>query len=57
MSDAVIEADFTLPIAIAGVGLGVTGLGNIGVGFPMSVVGLLLAFQATRVSFLFDDEV
>lgn len=57
MSDVAIDADFTLPIAIAGAGLAVTGLGNIGVGFPISVVGLLLAFQATRVVFQFDDEV
>lgn len=57
MSDVTIDADFTLPIAIAGAGLAVTGLGNVAVGFPISVVGLLLAFQATRVVFQFDDEV
>eukprot|EP00752_Nemacystus_decipiens_P011281 g10024.t2 len=55
MSTVVIPADFKLPIGIASLGLAVTGLGNIGVGFPISVVGLLLAFQATRVSFEFDD--
>lgn len=57
MSTVVIPADFKLPIGFAAFGLAVTGLGNIGVGFPISVVGLLLAFQATRVSFEFDDVV
>lgn len=57
MSTVVIPADFKLPIGIAAFGLAVTGLGNVGVGFPISFVGLLLAFQATRVSFEFDDVV
>ncbi|CAM9766154.1 unnamed protein product [Hapterophycus canaliculatus] len=55
MSTVVIPADFKLPIGIAAVGLAITGLGNVGAGFPISLVGLALAFQATRVSFEFDD--
>ncbi|CAM9678609.1 unnamed protein product [Scytosiphon promiscuus] len=55
MSTVVIPADFKLPIGIAALGLAVTGLGNVGVGFPISIVGLALALQATRVSFEFDD--
>lgn len=57
MSTVVIPADFSLPIGIAAFGLAITGLGNVGVGFPISFVGLLLAFQATRVTFEFDDVV
>lgn len=57
MSTKVIPADFKLPIGIAALGLAITGLGNVGAGFPISFVGLLLAFQATRVSFEFDDVV
>lgn len=57
MSTVVIPADFKLPIGIGALGLAITGLGNIGAGFPISIVGLLLAFQATRVSFEFDDVV
>lgn len=57
MSTVVVPADFKLPIGIAAFGLAVTGLGNVGVGFPISIVGLLLAFQASRVSFEFDDVV
>lgn len=56
-STVVIPADFKLPIGIGAFGLAVTGLGNVGAGFPISVVGLLLALQATRVSFEFDDVV
>ncbi|CAM9322149.1 unnamed protein product [Ectocarpus sp. 6 AP-2014] len=55
MSTVVIPSDFKLPIGIAAFGLAITGLGNVGAGFPISVVGLLLAFQATRVKFEFDD--
>eukprot|EP00903_Cladosiphon_okamuranus_P007040 g6844.t1 len=55
MSTVVIPADFKLPIGIAALGLAITGLGNVNAGFPISFVGLLLAFQATRVSFEFDD--
>lgn len=57
MSAVVIPADFKLPIGIAAFGLAVTGLGNVNAGFPISFVGLLLAFQATRVNFEFDDVV
>lgn len=57
MSTVVIPADFKLPIGIASLGLAVTGLGNVNAGFPITFVGLLLAFQATRVSFEFDDMV
>lgn len=57
MSTVVVPSDFKLPIGIAAFGLAITGLGNVGAGFPVSVVGLLLAFQATRVKFEFDDVV
>lgn len=57
MSTVVIPASFQLPIGIATVGLAVSGAGNVGAGFPLTVVGLALAFQATRISFEFDDEV
>lgn len=57
MSTVVIPSDFKLPIGIAAFGLAITGLGNVNVGFPISIVGLLLAFQATRVNFEFDDVV
>ncbi|CAN0430071.1 unnamed protein product, partial [Laminaria digitata] len=56
MSTVVIPASFQLPIGIATVGLAVSGVGNVGAGFPLTLVGLALAFQATRVSFEFDDE-
>lgn len=57
MSTVEIPADFKLPIGIAAFGLSITGLGNVGVGFPISLVGLALAVQATKVVFEFDDEV
>lgn len=57
MSTTVIPASFQLPIGIATVGLAVSGTGNVWTGFPLTLVGLALAFQASRVSFEFDDEV
>lgn len=57
MTTTVIPSDFKLPIAIGGLGLVCTQLGNLAVGVVLSIVGLLLAFQATRVAFEFDDEV
>lgn len=57
MATTVVPADFKLPIGLATLGLAVTGAGNIGAGFPMTVVGLLLALQASRVSFMFDNAV
>lgn len=57
MVSKVIPSDFKLPIGIAALGLAITGTGNVGAGFPVSLVGLALAFQATRVSFEFDDVV
>lgn len=57
MSTVSVPADFNLPLGIAGLGLVFTGVGNVGVGFPISLVGLALAFQATRVVFEFDDVV
>lgn len=57
MSTVVIPSDFRLPIGIAAVGLAASGAGNFGLGFPLTVAGLALAFQATNVAFEFDDEV
>lgn len=57
MSTTTIPASFNLPVGIAVLGLAITGLGKIEVGFPVTVVGLLLALQANRVVFEFDDEV
>lgn len=57
MATTRIPSSFTLPIGFAVLGLAFTGLGGINVGFPTTLVGLLLAFQATRVVFEFDDEV
>lgn len=57
MSTTVIPADFKLPIGIGALGLALSGSGNLGGGFVLTALGLGLAFQATRVSIEFDDNV
>lgn len=57
MSTTVIPADFNLPIGIGALGLALSGSGNLGGGFVLTALGLGLAFQATRVSIEFDDDV
>ncbi|CAM9446708.1 unnamed protein product [Chrysoparadoxa australica] len=54
--DVVVQPDLRLPAGAVTLGLGLIGLHQYGPGVPLAVIGGLLALQATRVRFLFDDE-
>jgi hypothetical protein len=55
-STEVIPPDFKLPGAIVALGVGISLAGAPGNGLPLAAVGGLLAVQATRVRFEFDQE-
>ncbi|CAM9376808.1 unnamed protein product [Choristocarpus tenellus] len=52
----VVPTDFRLPASLVGLGVACTAASNWGAGVPIMVIGGLLAFQASRVKFEFDEE-